>query len=287
MNTVAPGVADHLALVARKAVLSNVDKGLVTVALTTLVTRIEAGFERFVVARAEVAGSWARETLLPAAMDPDEDIDLLVIFRERGHLPAHYLGLLHDCLQRHYLKSAIDLKDGQLRLTLLQGRIRLLPALESLTGVQIPGPGTSWVRIDPAAALAALQDKDRQHDGLILPVVRLVKYWNARSGHPFGTWDLEQRVLQHRFAFVPRKNLKAYWFDFMRGLIIDPAAGPVHAEAVRRMRRELDEIDRLLQGGQGAEALARVEQMLPIPARLLAGGPASSVAYRPRPLQKA
>lgn len=284
MSIVVPGVPEHLALVAQKAIISNVDKGMAAMPIKTLMTRIEAEFDRFVVARCEVMGSWERDTSLPAAMDPEEDIDVLVVFRERGHLPEHYLRLLHEFVQLHYPKSAIEFQDGILRLKLLQSRLRLVPAHESLTGMQIPGGGRSWVRIDPAAELRQLTEKDAQHDGLILPVVRLSKYWNVRNGRVFGTWEMEQKVVNHRFAYAG-KNLKAYWFDFMRSLIVDPTASPARAEAVRQMRRDLDELDKLLQGGKAAEAKSRIEQLLPIPSRLLTASPyGGSVAYRPMKL---
>jgi hypothetical protein len=284
MTAVVPGVAEHLALVAQKAIIPKVDKTMVELPLKTLQTRIGAEFDRFVVSRSEVAGAWARDTSLPAAMDPDEDINLLVVFRERGHLPEHYLNLLHQFAQLHYPRSAIEFANGVLRIKLLQGRVRLVPAHESVTGMQIPASATTWVRIDPVEAARQLADKDRQHEGLVLPVVRLAKYWNVRNGRVFSSWDIEQKVVAHRFAFVA-KNLKAYWFDFMRSLMVDAAAAaasPAKAEAVRQMRRDLDEIDKLLAAGKAAEAKAHVEKMLPIPARLLAGAPiGGSVAYKP------
>ncbi|MES2919311.1 MAG: hypothetical protein V4729_11940 [Pseudomonadota bacterium] len=281
MATVAPGVPEHLALVAQKAIISNVDKGMAALPIKTLMTRIGAEFDRFVVARCEVAGAWARDTALPVAMDPAQDIDVLVVFRERGHLPAHYLALLHGFVQLHYPPSAIEYQDGCLRLKLLQVRLRLVPAHESLTGMQIPGGGRSWVRIDPAAALQQLTSRDAQHGGLILPVVRLARYWNVRNGRVFAGWALEQKVLGHRFGYVG-KNLKAYWFDFMRALIVEPAASPARAEAVRKMRRDLDEIDQLSLAGKAADATARIEQMLPIPARLLLSSPFGGAGgYKP------
>ncbi|MFZ5529762.1 MAG: SMODS domain-containing nucleotidyltransferase [Pseudomonadota bacterium] len=281
MTTAVPGVAEHLALVAQKAVISNVDKTMAELPIKTLKLRIEAEFDRFVVSRSEVAGAWARDTSLPAAMDPDEDINLLVVFRERGHMPDHYLRQLHEFAQLHYPKSSIEFANGVLRLKLLQGRVRLVPAHESVTGMQIPSSATTWVRIEPAEFARQLADKDRQHEGLVLPVLRLAKYWNVRNGRVFSSWELEQKVLAHRFAFVA-KNLKAYWFDFMRSLMVDATATPVKAEAVRQMRRDLDELDKLLQADKTAEATARIEAMLPIPAKLLGGPPfAGPGGYKP------
>lgn len=279
-----PGVGEHLALVAEKAIVPKVDRSMVSFAIKTLVQRLEAEFDRFTLTRAEVAGAWTRETSLPQAMDPNDDIDVLVVFRERGHLVEHYLNLLRHFAELHYPRSAIESEGTVLRIKLLPARVRLVPAHESITGLQIPGYGNSWIRIDPAAAAQELAAKDKQHEGLLLPVVRLAKYWNVRNGMPFGSWDLEQKALAHRFAFVP-KNIKAYWFDFMRSLIVDAATAPAKAETVRQMRRDLDELDRLVQAGKVEEAKARIEAMLPIPAKLLAGPPfGGSVAYKPMKL---
>lgn len=302
MTTLRPGVAEHLAVLAQKATLSNVDKGLVNVPLKTLMTRIGAEFDRYVVTRSEVFGAFARDTRLPQAMDPESDVDVLVVFRERGHAPAHYIAQLREFAALHYPKISIHCDGQRLYLQLLQARFELIPAHESLSGVQIPvqhpfgaaggtaGRGTGvaagastgmasasgivshsagWTRTDPAAELRDLQAADKLHQGLLLPVVRLAKYWNARAGHPYPSWDLERRAVAHRFSFVP-KNLKAYWFDFMRSLQAPPSMPPAKAERVREMRRTLDGIDQLIAVGKPQEAEARIEAMLPLPVKLLA-----------------
>ena len=270
MSTVRPGVAEHLAVLAQKATLSNVDKGLINVPLKTLMTRIGAEFDRYVVTRSEVFGAFARDTRLPQAMDPQSDVDLMVVFRERGHPPAHYISQLRQFAELHYPRVSIH-SDGQsLYLQLLQARFELVPAHESVSGVQIPVKGGGfWVRTDPAEDIRQLLEKDKLHNGLLLPVIRLAKYWNARAGHPFPSWDIEHRAVAHRFAFVPR-NLKAYWFDFMRSLHASPAMAPAKTESIRQMRRALDEIDQLTLASKTHDALTKIEALLPLPARLLA-----------------
>lgn len=270
MNKVVPGVAEHLAAVVRRAVVSNVDKGVMNVSLKTLMTRIGAEFDRFVVTRTAVFGSFTRDTLLPAAIDPETDVDVLVVFRERGQKPAVYIEKLRQFAALHYPSSAIISGNGTLHLKLVHARVELVPALEGINGLQIPGKGPlpAWVATDPEAAARELREKNAAHQGLILPLVRLARYWNALNDYPFASFELEQRVVGHRFAFVA-KNLKAYFFDFMRSLPAAVTAGSVKAERIRVMRRTLEEIDQLLLGGKPEAALAKMEALLPFPEKLL------------------
>lgn len=262
------GVAEHLEAVAKRIVIGNIDKGMVNVSLKTLLTRLGAEFDRFVVTRTAIAGSFERDTRLPAAIDPRGDVDVLVIFRERGQAPAHYLAQIRQVLELHYPKAAIVPEGERLFLKLLQGRVELIPGLDSINGVQIPGRNGAWVMCNPEQELRDLQAKDKASGGLVLPVVRLAKYWNAHNGYPFEGFDLEQRIVKHRFAFSA-KNLKGYFFDVMRSLHGGLAMPAAQAEKVRVMRRTLDEIDQLLLANKPREALAKIEELLPFPEKLL------------------
>lgn len=262
-----PDIIEHLSQVARRAVLSPADKARLDAPLQQLLRQLAADFPREVVSRCEVVGSYGRDTCLPAAMDPQGDIDILVIFRDGHHLPAFYLEQLQDAVEKHYAAGSIERKGGELHLRLPPAYIKLVPARESLTMVEVPGPGMSWRRIDPFAAREQLREKDRQHGGLILPLVRLAKYWNARTGYPFASWELEQRVVQQRWSLVDR-NLQAFFFELLRALQPDLSRGPAKAEAVRAMHRELEAIEKLIAARHVEQALEKVEAMLPIPASL-------------------
>jgi predicted nucleotidyltransferase len=269
MNTHQPGVAEHLEAVAKKAIIGNVDKGLVNVSLKTLMTRLAAEFDRFVVTRTVVFGSFARDTRLPTAMDPKADVDVLVIFRERGQQPAFYLDQIRKVLELHYPKVAITGDGKTLSLQSLQGRVDLVPGFDSINGAQIPAAGgAGWQVSDPDGAARALKEKDAASGGLLLPLVRLAKYWNALNEYPFAPYELEQRIVNHRFAFSA-KNLKAYFFDFMRSLHAGVGVAPAKAERVRVLRRRLDEIDQLLLANKPREAVEKIEALLPYPEKLL------------------
>lgn len=268
MHKSLPGVAEHLDAVAKRVLISPVDKGMVNVSLKSLLVRLGAEFDRFVVTRTALFGSFVRDTRLPAAIDPRTDVDVLVIFRERGQKPEHYLAQIRQVLERHYPKVAIVQNGDRLVLQGLQGRIELVPGLDSINGVQIPGKNAAWQMCNPDEELRELQEKDKASGGLVLPLVRLVRYWNALNDYPFDSFEIEQRVLRHRFAFSA-KSLKGYFFDFMRGLHVVAGISPIKAEKLRAMRRTLDEIDQLLLANQPREALEKIERLLPYPEKLL------------------
>lgn len=266
-------LADHLAAVAQKAALSATDKGVINVSLKTLLTRLRAEFDAYDVSRIELFGAFTRDTSLPHVLDKESDVDVMVVFKEMGQKPGYYVEKLKRVAELHYPRTAIVQNGTTLYIELLHTRFDLVPALESLRGMQVPVKGgDAWQTTEPAADARALAQKDTQNAGLILPLVRLAKYWNARNGHPLDAYDLERRIVTHSFAMAP-KNLKAYFFDFMRSLHVSPAAGIARAEAVRGMRKALDEIDRIAQAGDLFEAVARMEQMLPLPASPAGGNP--------------
>jgi predicted nucleotidyltransferase len=263
-----PGVAEHLQAVAQKATLTSVDRGVISTSLKTLLMRLGAEFDRYTVTRTGVFGSFARDTKLPPAMDAQADVDVLAVFTERGKKPEFFLQKLKEFAELHYPRTAIVSTPATLRIELLHTRFELVPALEGIRGLQIPMKGVpgTWQASDPEEFAKALQAKDKNHQGLILPLVRLVKYWNALNQHPFDPFALEQRILAQSFTFAP-KNLKGFFFDFMRGLHTAGVPSVATLERMRQMRKALDEIDKLQQAGQLHEALMRIESFLPLPLR--------------------
>lgn len=274
MATSSPGIAEHMSAVAQKAIVSSVDKGVINVSLKTLLTRLTAEFDRFTVVRTGLFGSFTRDTRLPPCMDRQSDVDVLVVFMERGHPPAHYVDKLRKFAELHYPRTAIATTDTTVCIELMHTRFELVPALEGLRGLQIPARAGGWQSTEPEELAKALQAKDKSHQELILPLLRLVKYWNALNRHPFDSFELEKRVLSHSFAFSP-KNLKAYFFDFMRGLSAGALPGTGKAESARGVRKTLDEVDKLMLAGRPHEALLLIEALLPLPA-------STGAAFKPR-----
>jgi predicted nucleotidyltransferase len=263
-------LADHLNAVAQKAVLSANDRGVINISLKTLLTRLRAEFDKYEMTRTELFGAFTRDTSLPHALDKESDVDVMVVFNDMGNKPGHFVEKLKHFAELHYPRTAVVRTGTSIYIELLHTRFDLVPAKDSLRGLQIPVKGgDAWQVSDVADAAKSLQQKDAQNAGLILPLVRLAKYWNARNDHPVDPFALEQRIVAHSFTMAP-KNIKAYFFDFMRSLTV-PLTDPVKAEKVRVLRKSLDEIDKIAQSGDLFEALARMQALLPLPATAPSG----------------
>jgi hypothetical protein len=97
-------------------------------------------------------------------------------------------------------------------------KFELVPAVYN-GGYQIPSPASSWMEwmyTDPSGANKAIQDKNKTENYQIKPLVRLIKYWNAKQGHPFTSFDLEQYIVgKYFFSCTTLKDyFYALWRDF-------------------------------------------------------------------------
>lgn len=263
-------VAEYLNAVAQKAVFPSVDKGMVNVSLNMLTTRLAAEFDKYTVARINVFGAYARDTMLPVSMNPRSDVDVMVVFTDSAKKPQDFLAPLKKFAESHYPKPAIVQGPATINLELRHIRFELIPAIDTvrLGGLHIPSKVAlpAWQGTSPDDIEKSLKVKDQAGQGLILPLVRLVKYWNALNQFPFESFDLEKRVIAHSFALTP-KNIKAYFFDFMRGLNTGHLPPTGKQECVRALRKTFDEIDQLALSGQQQPAIARMALLLPMPGR--------------------
>ena len=51
-----------------------------------------------------------------------------------------------------------------------------------------------WAKVDPSIHYYALADDNHKHKGLLLPVIRIIKYWNECNGSLFNNYYLELLV---------------------------------------------------------------------------------------------
>lgn len=90
----------------------------------------------------------------------------------------------------------------------------LVPAINNY-GYYIPSPASSyseWISTDPSGINQSLQNKNKENNYLIKPLVRLVKYWNARNKHPFPSFSMEQYIINT--SFWGCSALKDYFYLF-------------------------------------------------------------------------
>lgn len=138
-----------------------------------------------VIRELKIFGSYARQTLLPRVVDPQSDVDILVIFKYDYRTKSEsYFELLEDFATTFYSEDVI-LRDDPCIVLNLQGiKIEMSPTIEMGASInrQIPNYDKrtnkllEWTFTNPFEVIDVSMSKDRETGGLYLPMVRLLKY---------------------------------------------------------------------------------------------------------------
>jgi hypothetical protein len=212
-------VNTHLTTLGSDLVLSDDERSSIATSISTLSSRLNAYFGSGITGHFQF-GSSTRGTILPRKVDSNSDIDYMIVFNtaDGQKKPQTYLDRLKRFAEEKYSTSEVFQSSPTIVLSLNHIKFELVPAINNY-GYQIPSPASSWaewISTDPSGTSQALQDKNKQNNNQIKPLVRLVKYWNATKKYPFTSFSLEQYVVG--MSFWSGTALKNYFYDFWSGL---------------------------------------------------------------------
>jgi predicted nucleotidyltransferase len=213
-------VNTHLTGLASALVLADTEKSSITTSISTLASRLDSYFGSDITSHI-LFGSYPRGTILPRKADNNSDIDYMVVFsttRDGQKKPQTYLDRLKRFAEAKYSTSDISQSSPTIVLSLNHINFELVPAIDDY-GFKIPSPASSWsewTSTDPTAFNKALQEKNVAENYQIKPLVRLVKYWNARKNYPFTSYSLEQYIINK--SFYSCSALRDYFYTFWDGL---------------------------------------------------------------------
>jgi hypothetical protein len=163
-----------------------------------------------------VIGSYDRNTMIP--VDDDLDIDLLISFKKNEYQPDTYFRQIKSFCEQEYPKSIVYQDHPTVALELDHIKFELIPAMYQTTGVKIPAPRSTelkWIFTNPEAIKNRVQEKDNKNKGLILPVIRILKYWNINSDRPFSSYALENAIVSKLYDC---SSLRDYYFSASKAL---------------------------------------------------------------------
>lgn len=208
-------VNSHLTDLASALVLSDSERTSITTSISTLSGRLKDYFGSGITGQLQF-GSSTRGTILPRKADEHSDVDYMVIFAtsDGKKKPQTYLDRLLKFAENKYATSEIHQSHPTVVLALNHINFELVPAIYEY-GYQIPSPASSWtdwVYTDPTKTDSALQDKNKENNYQIKPLVRLVKYWNAKNGYPYLSFSLEEHI--RNSYFFGGTALKDYFYSF-------------------------------------------------------------------------
>ena len=205
---------------ASSAVLSTTEQSSITTSISTLQSRMSSHFTTGVIKQHFRFGSSTRGTILPRAMDEKSDIDYMIVFSENNATPQTYLNRLKAFVEKYYASSEIRQSSPTIVLELNHIKFDLVPAtMDWYGGLQIPNGSGGWMSTNPNDLNTTLESANKANASLIKPSIRLTKYWNAKSGYPFGSFGLEKWICG--LHFWSASNQRDYLFSVFDNLNAD------------------------------------------------------------------
>lgn len=226
----------------------------ITVAQNAIIATRQSEIEKIVVGEFDalgtvLSGACTRHTMIqPLA---DNIIDLFVLLKpERGQLntPGELMRKLEDVLRVHYPQATIAPNGLSVYVANADFVFHVAPGFtRDNKGYVIADSKTQkWVKTNPNVHYYALDDDNRRHRGRLLPVVRIVKYWNECNGSLFDNYYLEllvQEILRevkvescvHAIKIIFRKAIRLVVFT-----IDDPADSGKQMEGLKDINKMLE-----------------------------------------------
>ncbi|QXP87469.1 SMODS domain-containing nucleotidyltransferase [Methylococcus capsulatus] len=262
-------INSYLTNLANQAILRDDEKAGVQRSIAALQGRLVEHFGPQI-GQHFVFGSYSRGTILPRSMDPQSDVDYMVIFSDSGLQPQSYLDRLRRFAELRYARSEVAQSHPTVALELNHIRFELVPALQNWWGgLQIPAKGSgyqSWQDTDPKGFNDKLTSTNQANGNLIKPLARLMKYWNAKAGYPFESYALEQQIASHGYSFfglLASRQIGDYFFQIVDALDAGLFAPQWKRDAVARLKQLTTQARALERAGQVTQAETVIAKLVP------------------------
>ncbi|MCK0153793.1 hypothetical protein MWU49_08770 [Alcanivorax sp. S6407] len=221
-----------------------------------------------------IFGSYTRGTILPRSMDKRSDIDYMIVFRDSSSRPQTYLDRLRRFVKVYYSRSEIAQSSPTIALSLNHIKFELVPATYHWWhGLRIPARRSDyndWISTNPNDVNEILVGANKSNGNLIKPMIRLVKYWNARNRYPFQSFELERMLADKSYfgiRFRGQIQLKDYFFDAMRSLEYCDRDAQYKIDAIDRAHDLIARAEDFLSRQQDDQAERAIKRLLPPPTR--------------------
>lgn len=174
----------------------------------------------------QIFGSYDRGTALSQTIDQDSDVDVMVIFREKEFQPVTLLKHLRQFAENIYPRSEVSPDHPAVTVILQHTKFELVPAYWERyflmeDDLKIPAPKNieqKWITTNPSDLKEQLEQKDRQENGMIKPLIRLMKYLNTLYGKPYPSFAFDYHAINHNY---PKKQVMDYFFEFINDMYIE------------------------------------------------------------------
>lgn len=213
-------VEEYLIKIASSLVLTKTDKEPIDISIDYLVGKFENALKDEV-KRVELFGSYSRETFLLPDYSPKSDVDIMIVFEENKLKSQTLLTKIKEILKDHYSRSEVYQDHPTIALELNHIKFEISPTKEEwilFFGDTLYIPALikgeeKWIETEPSKLNDKLNRKDEEENGNLRPLIRLLKYYNAKADYPFTSYKIEQAVLE--LSYYNCKTLLDYFSYFI------------------------------------------------------------------------
>lgn len=152
---------------------------------------MEAGFT---VLDSFLTGSYAKSTMIgPLAQ---ADIDVFVVLSAdyyTRYTPSGLLSEVRRVLRQRYPETPEISPDGQaVTISFTDFKVDVVPAFyRQGGGYLIPNSPSGWIPTDPTAHLEQVTRENARQNGLLVPLIKMMKGWNRTQGSPLRGFYIE------------------------------------------------------------------------------------------------
>ncbi|MBK2112063.1 nucleotidyltransferase domain-containing protein [Francisella tularensis subsp. novicida FSC159] len=212
-----PNLNSYLTNIASKLVIRDSEKEKIKASADSIKQKISWYFGNDV-SKVIIFGSYSRNTILPRKVDEKSDIDIMIVFSDKSYKPQTYLNKLRNFVNYYYHNSDIKQSNPTIVLSLNHIRFELVPALKEydfLDYHKIPSKASDyldWIETKPNDFNNDLVKINNARYYLIKPLIRVMKYWNAKNGYIFESYLLEKEIVRIHQVSYYKNNLKDLLF---------------------------------------------------------------------------
>jgi len=151
-----------------------------------------------------LTGSYIRDTMIAPLKDADIDI-FFVLDRSYYYKydQASLLDKVKSTLKKAYPNTTDIGRDGQaVTISFSDFKVDVVPAFHRMFSFFFPGfliPDTltkEWVLTDPKKHIEIWRKANKDHDGKLIPLIKMLKAWNKTNGGLIRSFHLECLILK-------------------------------------------------------------------------------------------
>lgn len=260
-------VLSYLEDLAKSLNVAENEKAKIETSVNALRDRLEAFFGNEVLEQVRF-GSSTRATMLPRSADPESDVDYLIVFAsDTTYKPETYFAKLRRFAEKYYHQSEIYRSTPTVVLSLQHIGFDLVPAVRRhgfpRPAYYIPTRASryqEWMETQPLNLNDELAAANRNCNCLLKPAIRLLKYWNAKNGHVYESFSLENALARTSCWFAA--NLKDVLYRSLDGLPVWELAA-YRRDRVNLLKERLGRVRALEALGFMREAQSEVMMVFP------------------------